>query len=107
MGTRDKVKLAIALIVTAAAAMVLVIGVAQRFDKGAEHYQFSDADEDRLLTTCLTVADDVAEVGLRCPGVVRTLIDMAEERGCDYGDAASMLAALLGGIEPPDDWCTS
>jgi hypothetical protein len=95
MTRRTRAKLAAVLGVTVVAAIVLVIGLVDlpRDDRTT----ISEAEEDRLLATCLSVLDEHPDIGASCPRIIETLVSEAEARGCSYDDAAAVLAAVFRG----------
>lgn len=115
MTIRARVFLALTLLVTIAAAGVVVAGVLSWTTGGdsaaseaADH--IDDAEHDRLLATCLAAADEPIVItdspirpgGARineadCPTLTNMIVEAMNEHGCSYDDATRLLAAVLTG----------
>lgn len=57
---------------------------------GSEAVEITDAEHDRLLSTCLSVADGDA----LCPGFIDGLVEEMEDHDCGYSEAAQALALV-------------
>lgn len=67
----------------------------------ADGSRITDAEHDRLLDSCLAEMPDGHKAS--CPGIVNRLVELAEQEGCGYAEAASFLGAAFEGDQSAID----